>query len=56
MALCKVIKLYPGWNVGDHIEAFDSRLTELVESGIVQVLIPDKIEEKRMFTKAVTKP
>lgn len=45
MALCKVIKTTEGWNIGDHVEAFEHRLKELVDQGIVEVLVPDeKIE------------
>ncbi len=48
MAKCRVIKSVEGWKVGDEVEAFGERVTELVESGIVVVEVPDeevKVEE-----------
>lgn len=45
MALCKVIKTVPGWNIGDHIEAFEHRLKELVDEGIVEVIETDVFPE-----------
>lgn len=41
MALCKVIRSIDGWNVGDEIESSGERLQELIDLGIVEVLIPD---------------
>lgn len=42
MALCKVIKATEGWNYGDSVEAFDERLKELIDQGIVEVVVPDE--------------
>lgn len=53
MARCKVIKQEEGWNVGDHIEAFDDRLKELVDKEIVVVEVPDPIEVKEEVKEAV---
>jgi hypothetical protein len=45
MAVCKVIKKTEGWNVGDTVEAFGDRVNELVNEGIVQVVVPDEVKE-----------
>lgn len=41
MAECLVLKDYLGWKNGDHVEAFDIRLQELVNDGIVKIIVPD---------------
>lgn len=48
MARCRVIKQGENWNVGDHVEAFDDRLKELVDKGIVVVEVPDPVEVKEV--------
>ena len=48
MAIVKVIKPVPGWNVGDQVEAFDERLNELVSAGIVEVLVLDVKSEVKI--------
>lgn len=48
MAECVVIKSIIGWNVGDHVEAFGSRLDELVSQGVIRVLVPDVKEEVKL--------
>ena len=45
MAICKVVKQTGGWNKGDMIEATGDRLRELVVDGVVEVVIPDVIEQ-----------
>ena len=47
MAKCKVIKSYPGWNIGDNIEAYGDRLKELVDQEIVSIVEPDVVSENK---------
>lgn len=45
MAVCRVIKATAGWNVGDTVEAFEHRIKELVDEGIVEVVISDEVKK-----------
>ena len=56
MAECEVLKDHFGWKKGDHVEAFEDRLKELVSNGVVKVLVPDvKVEPKVESVKEVKK-
>lgn len=46
---------YAGWRGGDHIEAFGSRLQELVSHGIVDVITPDPEPKKEVSSTAIRK-
>ena len=45
MAICRVVKQTVGWNAGDEIEVKGSRLTELIDEGVVIVLKADEVPE-----------
>lgn len=47
MAICIVKTNHQGWRKGDHIEAFNSRLQELISRDIVTVIVPDKEPPKK---------
>ena len=53
MALCRVIKETKEWNIGDLIEAYDTRKVELVEHGVIEVIEDDISNVSQEFPKKV---
>lgn len=56
MAICKVNKDYQNWKAGNLVEAFNGRLTELVQEGVVTVIKPDPQPQPELETEEPAKP